>query len=140
MPKLTFLFLLFVSLSWTSMAPSSTTATEEIQAPPRWEKLGQRKVNYKLDRDEIYVTRREGRFTALRVRTERSGINLHRIVVHYGNGQTQTINVNQSVPPGTNSRVLDLPGRKRVITKVVFWYDTKNFAGRKGRVELWGRH
>jgi hypothetical protein len=27
-----------------------------------------------------------------------------------------------------------------VIKKIVFWYDTKNIANRKGIVEVWGRH
>ena len=38
-----------------------------LENPPRWEKLGQRRVNYGLDRDEILVTAREGTFTALRL-------------------------------------------------------------------------
>lgn len=120
----------------TSVSPKELL--EDYQ-PPRWEKLGVRKVNYRLDRDEIMVTARQGRFSKLRIKVEKGGVNLHRIVVHYRSGTTQTVNVNQSIPAGTLSRALDLPGNKRIITKVVFFYDTKNFSSRRARVELWGK-
>lgn len=112
----------------------------EYQTPPRWEKLGQRRVNRGLDRDEIYVTASEGRFTSLRLKAELAPINLHRVVIHFRNGTTQSFNVNQTMRAGTVSRNIDLPGNRRIITKVVFWYDTRNLANRRGRMELWGRH
>ena len=134
------MILSFVFISHDAQAHISHADIVDSVHPPRWEKLGQRRVNYGLDRDEILVTAREGRFTALRLRAEIAPINLHRVVVHYANGNTQEINVGQVLRPGTNSPVLNLPGNRRIITKVVFWYDTRNLAARRGRVELWGRH
>jgi hypothetical protein len=61
-------------------------------------------------------------------------------VIHYGNGQTDEIEVRHKFKAGSESRVIDLPGNQRVIQKVVFYYDTKNYANRKAVVELWGRH
>ena len=106
----------------------------------KWEKLGQRKVNFKADRDEIGVGRFEGFFTALQIKVEKGPINMHKMVVHFRNGQTQEIELKNNFVAGDQSRVIDLPGNSRIITKVVFWYDTKNFAGSKAVVELWGRH
>ena len=112
-----------------------------FDAPPRWEKLGQRRVNYGLDRDEILVTAREGRFTSLRLKAELAPINIHRCVVHFANGTTKSFQfAGGDLAAGQVSRNLDLPGNRRIITKVVFWYDTQNRARRRGRVELWGRH
>ena len=127
----------FSAQAVTDIAPQNFT---EINQPPRWEKLGTRKVNYRLDRDEVYVTAREGRFSKLRLQVNRGGINLHRVVVHFANGETQTVKVNRSIPAGGQSGTLDLHGNRRVISKVVFYYDTKNFSGRKASVVLWGRH
>lgn len=106
----------------------------------KWEKLGQRKVNFKADRDEIGVGRFEGFFTALQIKVEKGPINMHKMVVHFRNGQTTEIELKNNFVAGDQSRVIDLPGNSRVITKVVFWYDTKNFAGSRAVVELWGRH
>ncbi|GAB4417197.1 MAG: hypothetical protein OHK0039_27250 [Bacteroidia bacterium] len=126
-----------LSLLWLVLfATLSLTA-----APmPRWERLGIRVVNYAIDHDEILVTAYEGFFTALQIKVKGAPIDLMRCVVHYRNGETQEINVRQLIPAGGQSRILDLPGNRRIITKVVFWYDTKNIARRRATVELWGRH
>lgn len=105
-----------------------------------WELLGSRIINYGLDRDEILVTRAEGLFTAVQLRVKRSPINMHKLAIHYGNGEVDEIELRENFRPGTASRVIDLPGNKRVIKKVVLWYDTKNLAVGKGVVELWGKH
>lgn len=117
-----------------------TDCSTQIQQPPGWVKLGQRTVNYGLDRDEIRVTARDGRFTSIRLKAEVAPINIHRCVVHFANGTTKSFNIaGGDLRAGQITRNLDLPGNRRVITKVVFWYDTKNRASRRGRIELWGR-
>lgn len=125
------LFLLSVSLS-------SFTSTVSV-LPPNWELLGSRKVNYGLDKDEIAVNAREGVFSALKIKVRKGGINLHRIAVHFGNGEVEELEVREDIRANSESRVLDLPGNKRVIQKVVFWYDTKNKADQRAIVNLWGR-
>lgn len=143
-----FLQFLFALAAFTFLQPAQAHAIlqphilESIEAtPPRWEKLGQRRVNHGLDRDEIIVTAREGRFKSLRLKAEVAPINIHRCVVHFANGKTESFRfAGNDLAPGQVSRNLDLPGNRRIITKVVFWYDTKGRAARRGRVELWGRH
>jgi len=110
------------------------------QLPPKWEKLGERKVNFTVDRDEIVVTAAEGRFTALKLMVKKGSINLHKMVVHFGDGSTQEVETRDQIPAGGESRVINLEGNRRVIRKVVFVYDTKNFADKRAEVELWGRH
>ena len=109
--------------------------------PPRnWEKLGERKVNYKLDRDEIFVTAKDGRFNAIQLRFKVAPINLHRCVIHFRNGTTQSVALKNKFLPGQTTRVIDIKGKRRIIKKVVFYYDTRGLRPGKGRVELWGRH
>ncbi len=108
---------------------------------PRWEKLGERKVAYRVDKDEIIVTAREGRFTALKLIVRNADLNMHRFTVHFNNGQTQNVEMRDRIPAGVeSSRVIDLDGKGRFIEKVVFWYDTQNDENRRSTVELWGRH
>lgn len=106
----------------------------------RWELLGSRTVNFGLDRDEIMVTANEGFFTALKFKVERSALNLHRMVVHFGDGSTQDVELRNNLKAGQESRIIDLEGNRRVITKVVFVYDTKNKKKARAVIELWGRH
>ena len=121
------------------LALAAMSFTIESDKGP-WELLGVRKVNYALDRDEIMVTRAEGLFTGLQIRVKRGPVNMHRLVVHYGNGESEEVALRENFRAGGVSRVIDLPGNKRIIKKVVFVYDTKNLANRKALVELWGRH
>jgi hypothetical protein len=65
---------------------------------------------------------------------------MHKMVVHYGNGEDQEIEIRQDIPKGGESRVIDLSGKRRVIQSVDFWYDTKGLLNDKAIVELWGRH
>lgn len=119
---------------------TSLSAHHEMHRPGHWEKLGQRQVNFAVDRDVIQVRAREGSFTSLQLKVKGATVDLTRAVVHFRNGEQQVLNVRQTIPRGGQSRVLDLPGNNRIITKVVFIYDTRNRARRRATVELWGRH
>jgi len=106
----------------------------------RFEKLGERKVNFKSDKDQISGWR-DGFFNALRLRVTGGTISMQKMVVHFRNGQTHEVELKQSFADGDESRVIDLPGKKRLIEKVVFWYEaTSSSEGNKPVVELWGRH
>jgi hypothetical protein len=132
-PVFMFAFFLIPLLSFNNRKDS-------IGNQVRWEKLGQRKVNFKVDKDEIGVGRFEGFFDALRLKVKKGPINMHKMVVHFHNGETREIELRDNFTAGSESRIIDLPGNRRIIDKVVFWYDTKDFANSKAIVELWGRH
>ncbi|MBC7778233.1 MAG: DUF2541 family protein [Phycisphaerae bacterium] len=128
-----------IKLFFASMVALVAMSFTSLENRP-WELLGARKINYGLDRDEIVVTRAEGVFTAVQLRIKRSPINMHKMSIHYGNGEVDEKDLRENFRAGSTSRIIDLPGNKRVIRKVVLWYDTKNLANGKGVVELWGRH
>lgn len=131
---------LFSIFALTVSATAAPAITLDDQNPPRWEKLGERKVNFKLDRDEIYVTWRDGAFTAIKMQVKNTAINMHRCVIHFANGDTQKVNLRKNIPAGSFTRTVDLNGGKRVIKKVVFYYDTKNIKPKKGEIVLFGKH
>jgi len=117
-----------------------TAATPTPTPPAKWELLGKRTVNYKLDKDQIAVTFREGRFNALQFRVKRNGLNMHHCTIHFANGDIQKVALKKNFLPNSASRVINLQGRNRIISKVVFWYDSKNKRPVKSLVQLWGRH
>jgi hypothetical protein len=129
-----------ITLALFAVATVALATMTSATMPPRWEQLGSKIVNFGLDRDEINVTMREGLFTAVKFRVMRSGINMHKCVIHFSNGGTQEVELRNNFTAGSESRVIDLDGGARGIQKVVFWYDTKNIRNRKGVIELWGRH
>ena len=128
-------FCLALSFAFTPAAQA-----EEIRMQPaKWDKLGTRKVNRSLDKDEIIVTGRDGLFSKVKLGVKRSGINMHKMVIHFRNGDKQNVQLRNNIPAGGSTRVIDLKGGKRVIKKVVFWYDTKGIINNKAVIELWGR-
>ena len=99
-------------------------APEKPAAAGEWVTLGSRKVGWLVDRDEIAVTAKEGTFTKLRFHTAGNKIHLLRVRVVYGNGADTELNPNVMIAAGSISPALDLPGNKRIVKKVVFWYKT----------------
>jgi hypothetical protein len=104
-----------------------------------WVRLGSRKVNYTLDRDEIPVTYRGGAFESIRVVVTGGSMNMHKCVVHFENGSVQEIDLRHTFTRASSSRVIDLRGNKRFIEKIVFWYDTKNLSRGRATVTVFGK-
>ena len=104
-----------------------------------WEKLGSKKVNYRVDKDVIRVGKHEGTFRKLKVVVTKGGLNMHRMVVHYGNGSKEEIKLKHNFSRRSDSRIIDLNGRNRIIQKITFLYDTKNISRRRATVHVFGR-
>lgn len=105
----------------------------------RFEKLGERKVNFKADKDQISGWG-DGFYRALRIKVTGGTVNMQKMVVHFRNGQEYEVPLKQNFADGDESRVIDIPGKRRLIEKVVFWYEATSSEGNKPVVELWGRH
>lgn len=105
-----------------------------------WERLGSRVVNFGLERDVIQVGANEGGFTKLKIEVRGGAINMHRLVVEYGNGERDEIELRHNFVRGSDSRIIDLNGGKRIIKNITFVYDTKNLARRKAVVHVFGKH
>lgn len=104
-----------------------------------WEKLGEKVVNFGVDRDVIVVTRAEGVFTKVRLHVKGNDLHMLDMKIHYANGDVQDVPLRFRIPAGGFSRVIDLPGNKRIIKKVVFWYRTEGMRGKRAHVALWGK-
>ena len=105
---------------------------------PDWTKLGERTVNHAIDRDEIHVGARDGTFRRVKLLVRRRAVTFRDVKIHYANGEVQDVKMRRSVPAGGETRAIDLAGRDRVITKVVFRYNTRRVRGKRAIVELYG--
>ena len=102
-----------------------------------WDKLGERWVEGRVDRDVIKVGKRDGRFVAIAVVVEHSALEMHDIIITFGDGSTYSPPTRAIFGPDARSRVIDLPGDARFIKKVEFRYGNLPGGG-KAQVELWG--
>lgn len=122
-----------------SLGNSQLATAKLSEKPPKWVLLGTRKVNYALDKDVLPLGAHEGVYTSLKLKVVEGGLNMHKMVVTYGNGERDEIELKHNFVQGSETRVIDLKGHKRVIKSITFWYDTKNHSGRKAQILVFGR-
>lgn len=105
-----------------------------------WQRLGSRMVNMRGDHDEIPVTAFKGAFTKLKFKVKGAPIHVRNVRIIFGNGSDMNFKIGRKFAPGTESRVLDLPGNKRIIKKINFNYKTVPTVKGRAEVVVWGRH
>jgi hypothetical protein len=103
-----------------------------------WVLLGTRTVALSADRDVINVGSGEGLFKALRLTVRDKGVQFERIVVEFRNGRTVETAFHEFVAAGVTTRAFNLPGRDRIIRKIVFYYTTRPGTLDRAVVEAWG--
>lgn len=111
-------------------------ADAQFDAHSKWDKLGERWVDGKVDRDVIPVGRRE-RYSSIKLVVEHSDVEIFDVVVVFGNGETFSPGTRLVFGQGTTSRVIDLPGALRHIERIEFRYGNLPGGGR-AQVEVWG--
>ncbi len=126
---------LFALIATLFIASSFTIPKNKVN---NWTKLGSKKVSYKLDRDVIRVGATDGRFTKLKVQVKGGALNMHKMVVEYGNGTKDNIPLRQDFK-NNGTRIIDLEGNKRVIKDITIFYDTKNRSRRRATVHVFGK-
>ena len=141
MKTMKFAFLSFL-LALAPMLFATPNAGQNLEkvAQGDWELLGRRTVNMGADHDEIIVTAKDGVFTKVKLKIKKAPIFLKNINIVFGNGENKNVVFDKNFPAGSETRVIDLPGNKRIIKKVKLNYTTKN-KSKTGRavVALWGK-
>lgn len=102
-----------------------------------WDKLGERMVNGKADRDVIRVGRAEGRFRRLMIVVEHSSLEMYDMDVEFTDGSHYSPNLRHTFGENSRTKSIDLPGDRRTIKDVTFKYGNLPGGG-SAQVELWG--
>ena len=103
----------------------------------RWEYLGEAHVDGSQDHDSIKVGRSAGTYGAIQLRINGGAINFERVIVRYGNGSQEEIAIRSRIPDGGQTRVINLPGERRIIQSLDLWYGRDKWGGRP-KVSLYG--
>ena len=103
----------------------------------RWELLAERQADLNLDRDRIPVGR--GPYRELQLVVRGAPLEIHEMVVTFGNGEQFRPKLRFHFDEQTTSRVIDLPGDLRNIKQVDFLYRTPTKRQGKAVITLYGR-
>jgi hypothetical protein len=104
-----------------------------------WVYLGQAHVDGQSDHDNIEVGKAAGRYRFLQIRVRNAPIEFDRIVVHYGNGEPEVIQVRDVIRRGQHSRAIALQG-DRFVRSFELWYAKARPASVRPELTLWGQH
>jgi len=99
--------------------------------------LGDAHVDGAVDHDTIRVGRSDGTFRAIQLRVSGGAIRFDRVIVRYGNGSQEELAIRDLIPAGGQTRIIDLPGDRRIIRSVDLWYGKATWR-RRPKVSLYG--
>ena len=105
----------------------------------RWERLGQREVDFRGDHDRIEVGRSEARYKELQIKVKDAPIEISNMVVTFGNNQKYSPKLRHRFAGGSGSQTIDLPGERRTIKQIDFNYRSISRRDGRGTVEIYGR-
>lgn len=122
-------FTVVLAMIGLAMATSAPLAAQRARD---WALLGERTVTDRGDHDTVAVSGVRGTFTAVKFEVQRHAVDFQRVVIHFGNGDDQKVELRDTIRAGGETRVIDIEGANRVIRSIDFWYDA-NTIGRGGR-------
>jgi hypothetical protein len=103
-----------------------------------WIYLGNAHVDGQSDHDNISVGAAAGRYRFLQLRVVNAPIEFDHVVVHYGNGEPQTLQVREFIRAGGRTRAIPLDG-DRIVHSLELWYSKANPNSGRPEVRLWGQ-
>jgi hypothetical protein len=133
-PRFFVLLLLSVTLFSSCYSSRRSLAVEE-----GWELLGENKVNFVRDKDELIVTSRS-LFTEIRFRVEDREVRINDLKIHFQNGDKLEPAIDFVVPANQDSRIIELARDGRNISKIEFSYRTTgNVLRGRANVIIYGK-
>jgi len=107
--------------------------------PGPWIFIADKSVSWGADHDVINLGNVNDDFRFLKLKVTDGPLKMYDMKVTFDNGEVQDVTIRALIRQGGESRVIDLNGDLRHLTKIEFWYETKGFLHGKARMAVWGR-
>lgn len=116
------LLLIFTILS-TILVSSCGASKRTMVIEEGWDLLGEQKVDFVRDRDEIDITSEE-KYTGIAFYVQDRDVRLNEVTIYYQNGDKLEPSLDDVITADTYSRVIDIDREGRVLDKIQFRYRT----------------
>jgi len=124
-----------------SLTSAFTTASSSAKkSDGDWFFLEDKKVGFGVDHDVIHFGNWKDDVRQIKLKVTDGPLKMYNMKIHFDNGTTQDVSLRFRFAQGSESRVIDMDGGLRHLTKIEFWYETKGFARGRSRVAVWGRN
>jgi hypothetical protein len=118
---------------------SCFTTRRSIPIEEGWELLGEQKVNFVRDKDELDVVSRN-QFTEIKFRVEGREVRLHDLKIYFDNGDKLEPSIDFIIPADRDSRNIELAKDGRTIDRIEFRYRTTgNILKGRANVLIYGK-
>lgn len=117
----------------TAFLPAKKTAGD-------WFFLEDKKVGFGVDHDVIHFGNWKDDVRQIKLKVTDGPLRMYNMKIYFDNGSVQNVELRNRFNAGSESRVIDMDGGLRHLTRIEFWYETRGFARGKSRVAVWGRN
>jgi hypothetical protein len=131
---------LFIGLAAVSLFAAVAAFTPAKENAGEWFFLGDKNVGFGVDHDVIKFGNWKDDVRQIKLRVTDGPLKMYDMKIHFDNGDVQDVQLRSKFVAGSDSRVIDLNGGLRHLSKVEFTYETKGFLRGRARVAVWGRN
>lgn len=117
---------------------SFTTLKTNNSTPGVWRFLGDKNVGFGVDHDVIHFGNWSDDVRQIKLKVTDGPLKMYSMKIYFDNGTTQDVSLRFRFAAGSESRVIDMVGGLRHLTKIEFTYETKGFLRGRARVAIWG--
>lgn len=117
----------------------SCSGTKTIPVEQGWDLLGERKVNFVRDKDELPVLN-SNKYTAIRFRVENKDVHIKDVKIIYPNGDKLSPSIDDDIASGQYSKVIEVSPEGRDIRSIEFSYrSTGSILKGRAKVYVFGK-
>ena len=110
-----------------------------LGAKSGWTRLGSAVADFQTERDRITVGGNQGPSREIMFEVDGSDLEMHDIVVTFGDGSRFSPEIRPRYQEGSRSRTIDLPGERRTIRQVEFSYRSLDKRSGRATITLYAR-
>ncbi len=132
-------FFLLCLLATTFFSFTIINKSNELNTEGIWKFIADKKVSWGVDHDVIYTGNINDDFRQLKLKVTDGPLKMYDMKVYFDNGEVQDVSIRFQIRQGGESKVIDLNGGQRHLSKIEFWYKTKGFMKGRARIAVWGK-
>jgi hypothetical protein len=137
--RLTTIFYSALLMAVFSLGSAFTPVTPNNEQG-NWFFLEDKKVGFGVDHDVIHFGNWKDDVRQIKLKVTEGLLKMFRMKIHFDNGSVQEVALRNNFSQGSESRVIDLDGGLRHLSKIEFWYETKGFLKGRSKISVWGRN
>ncbi|MEO6612478.1 MAG: hypothetical protein ABIT05_07055 [Chitinophagaceae bacterium] len=105
-----------------------------------WFFLEDKKVGFGVDHDVIHFGNWKDDVRQVKLKVTDGPLKMYDMKIYFDNGSVQDVQLRSRFNQGSESRVIDMDGGLRHLSRIEFSYETKGFARGRSRIAVWGRN